>query len=152
MQDHTKARKHLGSCHCGDNKFEAIVDASAGSQCNCTVCTKLGATTTIIKPAAFKLLTDPAKLASYSRMPEIANRYFCARCHGFVYSAGNIPEIGGEFVSVPLNVLDDIDLIDVAVTHWDGRHDNWQAGPSPKRVPVSLATATAAERVLDERA
>jgi hypothetical protein len=136
MQDLSNPRKHLGSCHCGDNKFEATVDTSAGSQCNCTVCTKLGATTAIIKPDAFKLLTDPTKLASFSRMPEIANRYFCARCHVLVYGAGNIPEIGGAFVSVPLNALDDIDLLDVAVTHWDGRHDNWQAGPASKRFPV----------------
>jgi hypothetical protein len=140
MNENHKARLHHGSCHCGDNKFEAIVDASAGTQCNCTVCTKLGATTTIIKPAAFKLLTDPAKLATYSRMPEIANRYFCARCHVMVYGAGNLPAIGGEFVSVPLNVLDDIDLCEVSIAHWDGRHDNWQAGVASKRYPVAAAS------------
>jgi hypothetical protein len=139
MKDHSKARTHHGSCHCGDNQFEAVVDASAGTQCNCTICTKLAATTTIIKPDAFKLLTDPAKLASYSRMPDIANRYFCARCHVLVYGAGDIPEVGGAFVSVPLNVLDDIELGEVAVTHWDGRHDNWQAGPAPTRYPIAAA-------------
>ena len=137
MNDTSKARLHHGSCHCGDNKFEALVDASAGSQCNCTVCTKLGVTTAIVKPAAFKLLTDPSKLATYSRMPEIANRYFCARCHVLIYGAGNIPEIGGEFVSVPLNALDDVDLGEVSLSHWDGRHDNWQAGPAAKRYPVA---------------
>jgi hypothetical protein len=135
MQDNTKARKHRGSCHCGDNKFEVVVDASAGTQCNCTICTKLGTTGAIVKPPAFTLLTDPSKLSSYSRFPEMANRYFCARCHVLVYGAGDIPEIGGAFVSIPLNVLDDIDLGDVSVTHWDGRHDNWQAGPAPKRYP-----------------
>ena len=137
MQDKNEARTHRGSCHCGDNKFEVVVDATAGTQCNCTICTKLATTGALVKPAAFKLLTDPAKLSAYSRMPEIANRYFCARCHVLVYGAGNIPEIGGEFVSIPLNALDDIDLLDVEVTHWDGRHDNWQAGAAPRRYPTS---------------
>jgi hypothetical protein len=137
MQDNSKARKHQGSCHCGDNKFEVIVDATAGSQCNCTICTKLGVTGAIVKPDAFTLLTDRSKLASYSRHPEIANRYFCARCHILVYGAGDIPEVGGAFVSVPLNVLDDIDLLDVSLTHWDGRHDNWEAGPGQKRYPTA---------------
>ena len=141
MNDNT--RKHLGSCHCGDNRFEATLDASTATQCNCTICTKLGTTATNVKPAAFKLLTDPAKLASYSRMPDIGNRYFCARCHVFVYGAGDIPEIGGAFVSVPLNVLDDIDLADVTVKHWDGRHDNWQAGPAAQRYRVAPTGAPA---------
>jgi len=58
---------------------------------------------------AFKLLTDPAKLASYSRMPtseSLLLRPPRARLRA------EHPEIGGAFVSVPLNALDDIDLLD----------------------------------------
>jgi hypothetical protein len=136
MQDNNKASTHRGSCHCGDNKFEVVVDATAGTRCNCVICTKLAMTSAIVKPAAFRLLTDPAKLSSYSRMPEFVNRYFCARCHVLVYGAGDIPEIGGAFVSIPLNVLDDVDLAHVSVTYWDGRHDNWQAGPATTPYPI----------------
>mgnify|MGYP003376882879 CR=1 FL=1 len=47
--------KHHGSCLCGDVQFEVEVDLAQGSRCNCTICTKLGATGAIVKPAAFTL-------------------------------------------------------------------------------------------------
>ena len=42
------ARNHVGSCHCGAVKFEARVDASSASACNCTVCAKLGSLNTLV--------------------------------------------------------------------------------------------------------
>jgi hypothetical protein len=118
--------RHLGGCFCGDVRYEVTVDASVASSCNCTVCTKLGALGAVVKPDMFKLLSDEAKLASYSRMPEIGNRYFCA-----------LAQLGGDFVSVNLNTLDDFDPSAVNIVYWDGRHDNWGAGPRPAPWPVS---------------
>lgn len=129
--------KHHGTCLCGDVRFEVEVDASKGSQCNCTPCTKLGATASLVKPAAFHLLTDEAALASFSRAPEVGSRYFCARCHVFCFSKGHLEMLGGDFVSVNLNCLDDFDVSKTELVHWDGRHDNWEAGPRPSRWPVA---------------
>jgi len=39
-------------------------------------------------------------------------------------------------VSVNLNTLDDVDPRDVKVIYWDGRHDNWQAGPRDIAWPI----------------
>lgn len=131
--------KHHGSCICGDVHFEALVDASKGSRCNCSVCTKLGTTGSVIKPDAFTLLSDESKLAAHSRMPEIALRYFCARCHTYCFSKGHLAEVGGDFVSVNLNCIDDFDLSLADLVYWDGRHDNWQAGTRPRPWPVRAA-------------
>ena len=135
--------KHQGSCHCGGVKFEVEVDPSQGTRCNCRICTKLGATGAIVKPAAFTLLTDEANLASYSRMPEIASRYFCKTCHVQCFGKGHLAQLGGDFVSVNLNTLDDHDLAGTTIGYWDGRHDNWQAGPRATPWPVHASAAQA---------
>lgn len=132
--------KHHGSCFCGDVSFEVEVDLAQGSRCNCTICTKLGPVGSIVKPAAFTLLSPEAGLASYSRMPELGMRYFCARCHVYCFGRGHLAELGGDFVSVNLNCIDGFDVSQVALVYWDGRHDNWTAGPRPSPWPIAAAT------------
>ena len=127
---------HRGSCHCGAVRYQVVVDAGRGTRCNCTICTKLGTTGAIVKPDAFTLLGDEAALASYSRMPEIASRFFCKHCHVQCFGRGHLAELGGDFVSVNLNTLDDHDLATTAVAYWDGRHDNWRAGTRATPWPI----------------
>ncbi|RYZ03803.1 MAG: GFA family protein [Myxococcales bacterium] len=129
--------KHHGSCLCGDVTFDVDLDWSTGSRCNCTLCTKLGAVGSIVKPAAFKLLSPESKLSSFTRTPEIGRRFFCARCHVYCFGSGRLEVLGGDFVSVNLNCLDDFDVSRTSLIHWDGRHDNWQAGPAPAPWPLS---------------
>jgi hypothetical protein len=128
--------RHLGSCHCGAVRFEAVLDASHGSRCNCTICNKLGITTTLVKPDAFTLVAGEAALTKYEWGGKTAQRYFCATCGVTCFSRGYLEEVGGAYVSVSLNAVDDVDLIDVALTHWDGRHNNWQAGRRPTPWPI----------------
>jgi hypothetical protein len=42
-------------------------------------------------------------------------------------------------VSVNFNCLEDIDVGDVTLQYWDGRHDNWQAGTRSTPWPVFTA-------------
>lgn len=127
---------HAGGCNCGDVRYEATVDAGTASSCNCTICTRLGVLGAVVKPEAFRLLSDETRLASYSRAPEIANRFFCARCHVFLFGKGHLAELGGDFVSINLNTLDDFDPSLARIVHWDGRHDNWNAGTRPTPWPI----------------
>lgn len=135
--------KHTGSCHCGNVRFEVEVDAGRGSRCNCSICQKLGLTTTLVKPDAFRLLTDESKLSFYEWGYKVGKRYFCPSCGVSCFGKGHLPELGGDYVSVPLNALDDIDLADVEVGYFDGRHNNWEAGlratPWPVKVKASLS-------------
>ena len=135
----TSASKHHGTCLCGDVRFEAVVDLSKGSRCNCTWCTKLGVTASLLKPAAFTLLSEEATLASFTRTPEIGRRFFCARCHVYCFSKGRLEMLGGDFVSVNLNCLDGFDASQAEIVYFDGRHDNWNAGPRPQPWPISAA-------------
>ena len=128
--------KHHGSCLCGDVQFEVELDLSKGSRCNCTMCTKLGAVGSLVKPAAVTLLSPESSLHSFTRHPEIGQRYWCARCHIFCFGKGHLEMLGGDFVSVNLNCIDGFDVSKTELVHWDGRHDNWSAGPRATPWPV----------------
>jgi len=51
--------------------------------------------------------------------------------------AGHLDVLGGDYVSINLNSLDDFDLSRTQLAYWDGRHNNWQAGPRSTPWPVS---------------
>ena len=139
----TKATRQTGSCHCGAVHFEVEVDASSGMRCNCSICSRLGATTAIVAPAAFRLTAGEDALTMYEWGGRTGQRYFCSRCGITCFLRGNLPELGGAYVSVVLNCLDDIDVEEIAVQYWDGRHNNWEAGsrstPWPVRAPGPAA-------------
>ena len=128
-------KRHRGTCHCGDVRFEVVVDGTSGSKCNCTVCTKINGTGAMVKPDAFTLLSDESKLGTYVWGGKISTRYFCKNCGVHCFGRGHLAQLGGDYVSVNLNCLDDIDLRDVSVIFWDGRHNNWQAGPRKEPWP-----------------
>ena len=129
--------KHTGSCHCGAVRFTVHADLSSGaSRCNCSICLKLGAIGRNVKPNAFELLTSRDELGVYAWRTEKTHRYFCRRCGVFVFGDGDVPELGGAFVSFNVNCLDDVDPNVLKIGHWDGRHDNWQAGPRATAWPI----------------
>ncbi len=130
-------KMHTGGCHCGAVRFEVEIDAGAGGRCNCSICTKVGATGGMVKPAAFKLLAGQADLSEYVWGGRISKRYFCKHCGIHCFARGHLAVLGGDYVSVNLNTLDGVDLADAKIVHWDGRHDNWQAGPRSTPWPLA---------------
>lgn len=132
------ARTLRGSCHCGAVRYQVSADLSrGGSRCNCSICTKLGAVTGIVKPDAFRLLSGEKNLSFYEWGGKTAKRYFCKTCGITCFSRGFLEQIGGDYVSVNFNALDDVDPADVKVSYWDGRHNNWQAGMRDKPWPIN---------------
>ena len=137
-------RKHAGSCHCGAVRFEAELDLGNGaSRCNCSICQKLGATGVVLKPSAFRLVSGEGSLSSYGKDDSPNRRYFCKHCGIVLFGKGDLPQLGGAFVSVNVNSLDDVELSTLQIGYWDGRHDNWEAGPRPTPWPVFAAPAAA---------
>lgn len=129
------AETHPGSCHCGAVKFQVDIDVAKASRCNCTICTKMGVTGGIVKPDAFRLLEGEGSLSTYGKS-EVAKRYFCKQCGIHCFGKGHLEQLGGDFVSVNINCLDDVDLATLHPIHWDGRHNNWQAGPRDTPWPI----------------
>jgi hypothetical protein len=136
------ATAYRGSCHCGAIRFELWADLGGGAtRCNCTICTKIGARGIIVAPEALRSLTPEGELSFYEWGGKVARRYFCKVCGIHTFSRGYLAELGGAFASVNLNTLDDIDPALLRIGHWDGRHDNWQAGLRDAPWPIFAEAA-----------
>jgi len=129
--------RHTGGCHCGAVRFEvALGPEIRGSRCNCSICRKLAPTGCLLKPDALNLLAGDESLGDYEWGAHVSTRYFCKHCGVYCFGKGNIPELGGHFASVNLNCLDEFDVEAIEIVYWDGRHDNWMAGPRSKPWPL----------------
>lgn len=129
-------RTFQGSCHCKAVRFEVDLDLSEGTnRCNCTFCAKTRNWGAPTKPERFRLLTPESDLGQYFVHGE--NRHeFCAKCGCRTFSRGDIPELGGAFVTIMVSTLDDAtvdDLMSGPVKFLDGRHDNWWNPPAETR-------------------
>ncbi|MCE9669751.1 GFA family protein [Myxococcus stipitatus] len=133
-------KKYVGGCHCGAVRFEAELDLSEPlNRCNCSVCTKMGGTTTQVPPKTFRVISGAENLGDY-RVGDSANfRKFCKRCGVQCFGGGYVAELGGEFVSINVGCLDGVDLALARIQYWDGRNNNWQAGPGTQPWPIQRA-------------
>jgi len=129
-------KTYQGSCHCGAVRFEADIDLSAGtSKCNCTYCWKTRWWGAIIKPDAFRLLAGRELMGYGFPTDKPGTRALC-RCGITSFGWGHLPQIGGDYVSINLACLDDLDpaeLIAAPVRYMDGRADNWWNVPAETR-------------------
>jgi hypothetical protein len=131
------SKRHAGSCHCGAVRFEVELDlGQGGGRCNCSICVKISSFNTIVKPAAFRLLSGEDALGVYEWGAKVSRRYFCKQCGVHCFGRGHLAELGGDFVSVSLNALDGVELAGLNVVYWDGRHNNWHAGPRDTPWPI----------------
>jgi hypothetical protein len=130
---------HRGACHCGAVRFEVTANlAAGGGRCNCSICVRTSVLSGLVQPAAFTLLAGEDNLAYYEWGAKISRRFFCKTCGIHCFGRGFLPELGGHYVAVNYNCLEDVEVADVPVTYWDGRHDNWEAGPRATPWPIGV--------------
>lgn len=128
-------KTYHGSCRCGQIKYEVDLDlASAGtSKCNCTYCWKLRWWGTQATPSQFRLLAAPPDLGYGFPTDKFGTRAICKQCGIIAFGWGHLPAIGGDYVSISVSALDDLDpaeLVSVPVRYMDGKHDNWFNEPA----------------------
>jgi hypothetical protein len=130
-------KTYRGSCHCGKVTFEADLDLAQGTgKCNCSMCWKTRSWSMNIKPDAFRALTGKDELTEYLFNSRSGHHAFCKHCGARPYSWGHIAEIGGDYVSINLACLDDLDpaeLIAAPVRFSDGKANTWWNPPAETR-------------------
>ena len=131
-------KTYHGSCHCGAVRYEADIDLDAGSgKCNCSICTKRRAWGVSIKPDAFRLVSGADTVTDYQFGTMSVHHRFCRTCGVASYSDGYVEQIGGAFVAISVNCLDDADpteLAEAPVRYSNGRDNAWWEAPAETRI------------------
>ena len=121
-------RTYNGSCHCGAVRFEADIDIALGTnKCNWNV---------ILKPDAFRLRSPQTALSDYQFGSLSGHHYFCSHCGVRSFGRGHVEAIGGDYVSVQVMALDDLDvaeLLAAPIRYANGRHNDWGSVPAEHR-------------------
>jgi hypothetical protein len=130
-------KTYHGSCHCGAVRFEADIDLAQGTnKCNCSICTKTRNWNVIIKPDQFRLLSGADALSDYQFGSKSGHHLFCRHCGVRSFERGYVEQIGGDYVSVKVMALDDVDpaeIIGAPVRFANGRDNAWWNPPAETR-------------------
>lgn len=130
-------KTYHGSCHCKQVRFSAQIDLANGTgKCNCSFCTKSRNWSALIKPEALRVEAGEDQLNDYQFGSFSTHHLFCRHCGIRTFTRGDIPEIGGAFVSVNLATLDDLspaELLAAPVRYADGLNNNWMETPAETR-------------------
>jgi hypothetical protein len=71
---------YIGSCHCGEVRFEVDAELDHVRSCDCSVCSKRGALNFRVPKASLRLLTPWERLSVYQWGSRTAKDYFCSTC------------------------------------------------------------------------
>jgi hypothetical protein len=121
--DHRKT--YVGGCDCGQVRYEVELNLGAyGERCICPRCSTPSYWGALVEPEAFKLLAGEDCLNVYTSNARGVHHLVCKHCGSRSFCRGDIPEIGGAYVTVNLNCLFDADLSNLPISYKDGHRQN----------------------------
>jgi hypothetical protein len=117
-------RTHTGGCHCGRVRFEVLAPARITvSECDCSICGKVGYLHLIVPAERFKLLSGGDALTTYTFNTGVAKHYFCSTCG---VKSFYVPRSHPDGISVNARCIDDGSIESLTITPFNGR--DWEKG------------------------
>lgn len=111
---------HKGSCHCGRVAFEVDGTIDAALSCNCSLCQRKGSLLWFVPRERMRLTTPESNAGTYTFHQHVIRHRFCPNCGIHPYAEGNDPK-GNATAAINLRCIEDIELADIPVQHFDGR-------------------------------
>lgn len=124
-------RTHTGGCHCGRIRFQVIAPAHIDvSECNCSICSKVGFLHLIVPAERFTLLSGGEALTTYTFNTGVAKHLFCSICG---VKSFYVPRSHPDGISVNARCIDEGSVESMSVRPFDGR--DWEKGLAEYRDP-----------------
>ena len=113
------SRTMEGGCHCGRVRFRVTADLDRVTYCNCSMCGKKGFLHLIVPPEQFEIVSGQDDLTIYQFNTKTAKHMFCRHCgmHPFY-----VPRSDPDKIDVNVRCLDGVDLDQISVATFDGKH------------------------------
>ena len=113
---------HKGGCHCGRVRFEVIAPARIEvTDCDCSICSKLGYLHLIVPANRFKLVSGADSLTTYTWNTRTAKHHFCSVCG---VKSFYVPRSHPDGYSVNARCLDEGTVTGMTLLKIDGK--NWE--------------------------
>ncbi len=117
----SESKTYTGGCHCGKVRYEISTSLGGVAACNCSICSLRGWLLTFVAPEQFKLLKGEGELTDYQFGKKNVHHLFCKTCGTASFSHGKKPNGDGVY-SINVRCLDGVDVNELPVKHYDGKH------------------------------
>ena len=111
---------YTGNCHCHAVSFTVDLDLEQALQCNCSICSKLGAVWAFAPKAKMTLTSGTDALGDYQFGKKHLHHRACRHCGIETFAEGIAPD-GTATVGVNLRCLEGVEVERLKPRQHDGR-------------------------------
>jgi len=115
-----EVQPYLGSCHCGNVRYEVNTDLKSVMACNCSICSRSGYLLTFVPEDQFKLLSGEGKMTDYQFNKKNVHHLFCSTCGVRSFGRGTGPG-GRAMVAINVRCLEGVDPAHLDIKFVDGK-------------------------------
>jgi hypothetical protein len=112
--------KYVGSCHCGNVKYEVEGAIDSALSCNCSMCQRKGSLLWFTPRETLHVLTPDENAGTYTFNKHVIKHRFCRTCGIHPFAEGVDPK-GNPMAAINVRCLENVDLESVPVKSFDGR-------------------------------
>ena len=112
------------SCHCGAVTLETEVSPEVVTECNCSICRRLGARWAYYAREQVRVTSAPGDLGVYLWGDREIEFYHCMNC-GCLTHYEDVDKAPGSRIAVNARTLPPKSIEGVTIRHFDGR-SSWQ--------------------------